>query len=256
MVITKIKKSSSALDAGDIPSSAVGNVTATDVQAAIAELDGQDTTIQGNVNTIQSTLDTTNSNLSTTNGNVAQNASDIGDNTTLIGDNKAELAAVTVGKGASLIGVHDVGGNFTATEVEAVLAELAASISSTNADLLDGQHGAYYLALANATGTAPTNSVNAASIAAGVVAAEYASTASGAVGTYRLLILSGTSATIADGATRAGSGLMAMYFESYDSDDFSFSGLQVGTWRNVSGVQLDSNSGIGDRDAGLWLRIS
>ncbi len=55
----------------------------------------------------------------------------------------ADLASVANGKGASLIGVEDSGGNFTATNLEAVLAELyAAAGSNAAADItFDNSNG-------------------------------------------------------------------------------------------------------------------
>lgn len=50
-----------------------------------------------------------------------------------------DLASTTTGKGASLIGVEDVGGNYTGTTIEAVLAEIAADMGGvTNAVTLQG----------------------------------------------------------------------------------------------------------------------
>lgn len=62
----------------------------------------------------------------TTSGTVAA-----GDDSRITGAaQKTDLASTSASKGASLVGVQDSGGNFTATTVETVLAELAADIAA------------------------------------------------------------------------------------------------------------------------------
>lgn len=87
-----IADSSGAHAASAISFSATGDIVATDVQAAIAEVDSEKASL-------------------------------------------TELASTANGEGASLIGVEDAGGKFTAANVEAVLSELQDNIDAAQAGL-------------------------------------------------------------------------------------------------------------------------
>lgn len=63
---------------------------------------------------------------------LAQHTTDISDLFNLDTQHKADLASTSAGKGASLVGVHDANGDFTATTVEGVLAEIDAKIDALN----------------------------------------------------------------------------------------------------------------------------
>lgn len=90
-----INDASDAHDASAISNVAAGNIVATDVQAAINELDTEKTAI-------------------------------------------ADLASTATGDGASLVGVEDSAGNFTGTDVEAVLAEIQGNVDSVGAAMPAG----------------------------------------------------------------------------------------------------------------------
>lgn len=63
---------------------------------------------------------------------IAQNTADIADLESADTQHKADLASNSAGKGASLIGLHDANGDFTATTVEGALAELDAKVDNLN----------------------------------------------------------------------------------------------------------------------------
>ena len=111
MAITKIKRDTSNLNAEDIPFTPVGNVAATDTQAAIAELDSDLTStsvaLQGNIDT----------------------------NTSAITQHETDLASNANGEGASLIGIEDSAGNLVATDVEGAIKELAETPSGITQEL-------------------------------------------------------------------------------------------------------------------------
>lgn len=152
--------------ATQITNTPAGNISATTVQAAINELDSEkvsntltsgqifvgnasnvatgvamsgDVTIDNaGVTTVVSASDTvagkvelaTNAEVATgTDTTRAVTPASLAANYTLTSD----LASTANGKGASLIGVEDAGNNFTATNLEAVLAELAGMTGGANA---------------------------------------------------------------------------------------------------------------------------
>ena len=61
---------------------------------------------------------------------------------TNVEDALAELASTANGEGASIIGLEDSGGNYTATDVEAALAELASTASGEGASIIGIQDSA------------------------------------------------------------------------------------------------------------------
>lgn len=63
---------------------------------------------------------------------LAQHTVDIADLYALDTQHKADLASASVGKGASLVAIHDAGANFTATTVEGALAELDDKVDNLN----------------------------------------------------------------------------------------------------------------------------
>lgn len=100
-------------------------ISATTVEGALAEnrvkIDQNESDITG----LQADVS-----LNTT--NIANNTSDIASNLAALNQYKVDVASNASAKGASLVGIQDVGGNFIATTVEGALAELDDKVDALN----------------------------------------------------------------------------------------------------------------------------
>lgn len=166
--------------ASEVTNVAAGDIVATDVQAAIDELDTEKTAV-------------------------------------------ADLAALTTGNGAALVGVEDSAANFAGTDVEAVLAELAASVG--------GAGGPVALVTFTVSGGTPTiqKQVNVSSItynAAGDYTINFTSSLDDANYTASL-------------SSRCAAGNVCVGIEQMDSPTRTVDALRVYSIR-VDGVVVES----------------
>lgn len=113
--------------------------------------------------TVESALKEARLHINTAEADIVALETDVADHTTLISQNTADISALesdlaahaadqastSVGKGASLVGLHDAAGDFVATNVEDALAELKADLDSLN--LVNLKRGLFEVATTGAT---------------------------------------------------------------------------------------------------------
>lgn len=113
--------------------------------------------------TVESALKEARLHINTAEADIVALETDVADHTTLISQNTADISALeadliahaadqastSVGKGASLVGLHDSAGDFIATNVEDALAELKADLDSLN--LVNLKRGLFEVATTGAT---------------------------------------------------------------------------------------------------------
>jgi hypothetical protein len=113
--------------------------------------------------TVESALKEARLHINTAETDIVALETDVADHTTQIGQNTSdisalenefitfgnELASTSVGLGASMIGIHDANGDFTATTVEGALAELDAKVDGLN--LVNLKRGLFEVATTGAT---------------------------------------------------------------------------------------------------------
>ena len=102
-----------------------GLYTATTVEGALREA-------RVHINQAEADIGLLESDVSDLLQTVAGHTSDIGDLELAVSNHASDQASTTAGKGASLVGIHDADGHFTATTVEAALAELKTDMGNLN----------------------------------------------------------------------------------------------------------------------------
>lgn len=115
---------------------ALGIISATTVEGALQENRTKINQNESDITALQSDVS-----LNTT--NIATNTSDIAQLFADLAQLEADLASTASNKGASMIGIQDAAGNFTATTVEGALAELDDKVDNLNlVELRRGLHEA------------------------------------------------------------------------------------------------------------------
>ena len=113
---------------------AAANITATTVEGALAENRVIIDQNEADITALQSDV-------ATNQANIASNDVDIAANATAISTLETELASNNAGEGASMVGIEDAAGKFTATTVEGTLAEIDDKINNLN--LVEQERGVY-----------------------------------------------------------------------------------------------------------------
>lgn len=99
--------------------------TATTVEGALRE-------VRQHVNTAETDIVALETDVANHTTQIAQNTADISAGAAALTQFESNLASQSVSKGASLVGIHDAGGDFAATTVEGALVELKSAINSLN----------------------------------------------------------------------------------------------------------------------------
>lgn len=151
---------------------------------------------------------------SITNANLADTPDYVTLDTAVLADvvRHVELASTATGKGASLIGVEDAVGNYTATNLEAVLAEISVNIAAGNVLFGDGSDGALNV-------TSGTTTIDATGAVDGVLIKQY------------------TSFNVSVGATLA--------FSNVPSGGLTFVVLSQGNYTMAGALSLGSCGAVG-----------
>lgn len=116
--------------------------TATTVEGALRE-------VRQHVDTAEQDIVALETDVANHTTQIAQNTADISANAAALTQFESDLASQSVNKGASLVGIHDAGAEFTATTVEGALAELKSAINNLN--LVNLKRGLYEVATTGAT---------------------------------------------------------------------------------------------------------
>lgn len=99
--------------------------TATTVEGALRE-------VRQHVNIAETDIVALETDVANHTTQIAQNTADISAGAAALTQFQSDLASQSVSKGASLVGIHDAGGDFAATTVEGALVELKSAINSLN----------------------------------------------------------------------------------------------------------------------------